>query len=59
MIENIQVKFILITMLSFIIISCGIFWIMVTSNMGAINSQADAIIEMIAGNSGEIPDYKR
>ena len=58
MIEKLQLKFIFITMLSIIIISCGIFWITINSGIGSITGQADKIIEMIAGSSGEVPDIK-
>jgi len=58
MIRNLQIKFIIITMLSTIIISGSVFGIIIAENYRTIDGQTDAILRLISKNEGKIPEYK-
>lgn len=58
MIRNLQIKFIIITMLAVMIISGSIFGIIITQNYRTTNQQTDAIIRLIAENEGQFPEYR-
>ena len=58
MIKSLQIKFVSIVMLSIIVISSGIFGILVIENLGAINKHADGLLNMIIENDGKLPTFK-
>ena len=58
MIKNLQLKFIIITMLAVIIISGSIFGLIIVENYRASNQQTDVILRLIAENEGQMPEYK-
>ena len=58
MIRNLQIKFIIITMLAVMIISGSIFGIIIAQNYRTTNQQTDAILRLIAENEGQMPEYK-
>ena len=58
MIRNLQIKFIIITMLAVIIISGSIFGLVIAENYRTTDQQTDAIIRLIAENKGQMPEYR-
>ena len=58
MIRNLQIKFIIITMLAVIIISGSIFGIIIIQNYRITNMQTDEIIRLIAENKGNMPEFR-
>lgn len=57
MIRKLQIKFITITMFAVIVISSGIFGVIIVENYRTIDRQTDAILNLLAENDGKMPDY--
>lgn len=58
MVRKLQIKFIIITMLATMIISGGMFGLIIVENYRTINMQTDAVLNLIAENQGALPEYR-
>lgn len=57
MIRKLQIKFITITMFAVIVISSGIFGVIIIENYRTIDRQTDAVLNLLAENDGQMPEY--
>ena len=58
MIKKLQIKFVAITMLATMIITGGIFGLIIFENYRITDGQTDAIINLLVENEGIMPEYK-
>ena len=58
MIEKLQKKFIVISMLSIIMVTGSIFGVIIIENYTRTNRELDGILNLISENNGKFPEYK-